>query len=264
MTSDHFFFNNKKLKRNIAKVKAHGSIPSNDPIFHFESYHDMSLIRTYCLSNPVQRTKESGPKEYHKPIEGMVYNFTEKKSEAIKMHKIALEMGLNISTLVDMDYDVNGESFIGDRELNSPIPRIHSTYPSCTLLTYVLSGEKNYNQDKFFMFLRGFNELKTSNNESLIAIQNKVIGKTWKRLEAGYYMRFNKKKKQKSPRPEIIFKQKQLTHPINDHSLIEVVVESCDKIDKTKSESKLKEYFLRQHASVSLLLSPVLSDFERI
>ena len=274
MISNHFYENKRNLKRNIAKVRALGSKPPSSPILHFEAYPDMELIENFVEQNQSILTT------FGNLSNSLLYNFTVKKTDAIKLHKLALDINMNISTLVDMDYDINQEKTIKVEGLDEIITRVHSTFPSCVLETYVFYDDTKLDDQRLIHFLRSFEQLKEASEEDLSSIKDIAIEKTWKRLMNGYYMNHNKNRSDKKPvYLKKVFKKKKIKSPLNDHSLVETLMEKIygyeivelnynklkllsdeQKSEKKFIEQKLSNFFLKQPEKVLVLLSPLFEE----
>ena len=274
MISNHFYENKKNLKRNIAKVRALGSRPPSNPILHFEAYSDMQLVENFVEENQSRLTA------FGNLSNSLLYNFTVKKTDAIKLHKQALDINMNITTLVDMDYDINQENLIKVQGLDEIITRVHSTFPSCALETYVFYDDAKLDDQRLINFLRSFEQLKEASEEELSSIKDIAIEKTWKRLMSGYYMNHNNNRSDKKPvYLKKVFKEKKIRYPLNDHSLVETLMEKIygydnvelnynkvkslsdkQKREKNGIEQKLKHFFLKQPEKVLVLLSPLFEE----
>lgn len=266
MISNHFYENKKNLKRNIAKVRALGSRPPSNPILHFEAYSDMQLVENFVEENQTKLTA------FGNLSNSLLYNFTEKKSEAIEFHKHALEINMNISTLVDMDHDIKNKAARVAKGSPERIPRIHTTSPASTLLTYIYVDKRDSGKDTFNESIRKFPSLSLLSDTEILALKESSITKTWARFEKAIgskmleYLRKD-------------FQKKKLPSPINDHSLVETLMEKIygydnvelnynkvksfsdkQKREKNGIEQKLKHFFLKQPEKVIVLLSPLFEE----
>lgn len=266
MISNHFYENRRNLKRNIAKVRALGSKPPSNPILHFEAYPDMQLIENFVEENQSRLTA------FGNLSNSLLYNFTVKKTDAIKLHKQALDINMNITTLVDMDHDVKNKASRVAKGSPDRIPRIHTTSPASTLLTYIYVDKKDSEKDIFNESIRKFPSLSLLSNTEMLALKESAITKTWARFE-------------KAIGPKMLeylrkdFQKKKLSSPINDHSLVETLMEKIygheivelnfkkvkqlsdkQKKEKEEIEQKLRCFFLKQPEKVLVLLSPLFEE----
>jgi hypothetical protein len=248
------------LKRNIAKVKAHGSQAPNAPIIHFESINDMKIIQKMINKNNLSGKFES-------TINELIYNYTPKKSEAIKQHKAALDCNMNISTLVDMDHDLKNKDSRIKKGSPDRIPRIHTTKPSCTLRTYIYVENNKFDLDTFKESMRCISELAEISDREFIALKNIASEKTWERFRKakGKFVSVVEKKFAKGGIPA----------PLNDHSLVETIMEKIygyEMVDLNKLtdeqkkqrliiEKKIEIFFSKQSQRVFNLLAPIFSDY---
>ena len=266
MISNHFYKNKRNLKRNIAKVRALGSKPPSNPILHFEAYPAMQLIENFVEENQTILTA------FGNLSNSLLYNFTKKKSEAIEFHKHALEINMNISTLVDMDHDIKNRASRVAKGSPERIPRIHTTSPASTLLTSIYVDKRDSEKDIFNESMRKFPSLALLSDTEILALKESAITKTWARFEKAIGP-----KMLESLRKD--FQKKKLSSPINDHSLVETLMEKIygheivelnfKKVkqlsDKQKKEmegieQKLRYFFLKQPEKVLILLSPLFEE----
>ena len=204
----------------------------------------------------------------------LLYNYTEKKSEAITLHKQALDVNMNISTLVDMDYDIkNGASRVAK---GSPerILRIHTTTPSCTLLTHIFVKEKVFDQDIFNKSMRIFPSLSQLTDAEFLALKESATSKTWNRFEKAIG-------EARVKSLENDFRKRKFPTPINDHSLVETLMEKIygyenlelnfkkskllsdkQKNEKAFIEEEMKNFFLKQPEKLLVLLTPIFKELE--
>ena len=102
MTQNHFYYGNADMERYLARINAHDGKRTDSPILHFESFFDMELIK---------EVMQDCPDEFKSLNKNLEYRYTKTKKRAIRNHSQALEMGHDISTLVDMDHDIKSKDF---------------------------------------------------------------------------------------------------------------------------------------------------------
>jgi hypothetical protein len=233
------------MQRYLAKVIAHDGQKTTSPILHFEGYTDAQLIFEIMNNCPddIETLKRS-----------IIWKFSEGKDKAINNHKSALNMGHNISTLVDMDHDINNRSFALKKKSAERIPRIHSTKPACTLITAIFIENGKFDQVTFSEAIRTIPDLSSTDEETLDEIKKNAVRKTWES--------FTKSKGHAVERYiKPLFIKKKIPLPLNDHALIEAIHEKCENITEKVVEKKMKEYFLNNHERVFVLLTPIISKF---
>ena len=91
-----------EFRRILAKGTIRGKkISSTTPFLHFESRGDMFYCEKF-----IRFWKRMG--EFPEvPLRKVQFVFTRRKRKAIMSHQEALAEGVNVSTLVDMDYDID-------------------------------------------------------------------------------------------------------------------------------------------------------------
>ena len=185
--------------------------------------------------------------------------FTESKGGAINAHKKVLQRGINIVTIVDMDYDYDEKEIFG-------IENIFTTKCACTLLTMQFQEviglgilSEDLNEQSIYDFLENYQNV----NKKLIL--DEVVKKTFKKLKDGFIREEKKKtgKKGNYYRHEKELKINGIKQPINDHVLVSVISNHINP-DATKKELKKIRDDLRRSAledkneSIHWLMSKVL------
>ena len=191
----------------------------NVRFLHFESNLDMTFIRRFIEKNKPNKNQLNN---IHKNIG---YVFTPKKMDAIKEHRDALKMGLNVSSLVDMDSDIECK-MIGKSK------RIHSSKYACTILTIQFLKENMVlNYDHLYATIKQISGL--SNKNRIDRIISNAIENTYDRLSSG------------NAKTRVLFDEHGLQNPINDHELATAIV-----VETKKQEYWTKKYEkkLRTHA----------------
>ena len=184
---------------------------------HFESLIDMMFIRSFIgkLSNHGSKIQSDNQIEYV---------FTPKKLDAIKEHRDALKRGLNISSLVDMDSDVNGK-MIGKTK------RIHTSKYACTIITIqFLKGEMNLDHEYLSETIKQISGL--SNEKRINRIISNAIKNTYERLCKG------------NSNTKALFSEHGLQNPLNDHELASAIrteMKRQESFDK-RIEKKLRKF----------------------
>ena len=233
------------LERRLAAAELKGEDLSNKSFLHFESPNDMAFMgKFYELLRSkriLKHTKKNVLPEFV---------FTHGKKHAINAHKNAKKENINISTLVDMDWDVKNK-------LIKQSVGIHSTRYACTLLTMqFLNGNKELDLKYLNKVLKGMEvNLKDSQCSK---IRETSIQRTWKRLEgANKYAKDN-------------FKKQKVNQPLNDHSLAESIyfeIYDCEdenNLDKNiiqKYEKELIKTAMNDvNGKIEALLQKMLDD----
>ena len=185
--------------------------------------------------------------------------YTAKKEEAIDEHKKALQKGINIVTIVDMDYDYDEKEISG-------IDNIFTTKCACTLLTMQFQESifrgiltESLSEENLFQFLDKYPGLDRKHT------LNEVVKLTFERLNRGF--NYEKKNKKDWKRQEKKLKEEGVVKPINDHDLVSYISEkinpdaSKDDIEKYKKEIE-RELISRalddNNQSINWLMSKVL------
>ena len=226
------------MKRYLAKLKVHGGKKIIQSILHFESFNDARLMKNIISKNRKQF--------HHNKI---VYMYTQKKKAAIKNHRLALETAHNITTLVDMDHDLRLREHLIEKGKPAKIPRLHSTKPACTLLTVPYNINGKFNFDEFCKMTKRIPELSKAEEEIIIQVNENAIKKTWERIAKGnIYARK-------------MFEKKGITSPLNDHSVVEAILEQCNTTSKDKIKQNLEEFAKLDNEAMSNLIDKLLSDF---
>jgi len=192
-----------EFRRVLAKGTIRGKkIPSTTPFLHFESKGDMFYCEKF-----IRFWKKMG--EFSEvSLRKVQFVFTRKKSEAIMSHQEALAEGVNVSTLVDMDYDIDGFAL-------SKIEHIHSTKPACTLATLqFVQSDDELNKNHLINVI---NDNGPFDDEACERIILRTYEGTYRRLEKGIFR--SKKDTSESPHKRIKRMKKALLYPINDHEL---------------------------------------------
>ncbi len=167
--------------------------PLNGQLFlHFEARNDSLFMKSF-----LRVWSKSGAFDKNL-VRQINFVYTPKKSDAISEHKDALGMGLNISTLVDMDHDIKGKSLKG-------LEKIHSTKYACTLFTMqFIDDNKNMDQNILMDVIQGITKFDDNKCKNIVqrALENTSI-------------RLNKW------RPYIMddFAKKNIIQPLNDHEV---------------------------------------------
>lgn len=167
--------------------------PLNGQLFlHFEARNDSLFMKSFL------RVWSRNGAFDENLVKQIKFVYTPKKSNAISEHKDALEMGLNISTLVDMDHDIKEKSLKG-------LEKIHSTKYACTLFTMqFIDDKKNMDQEILLNVIQGITKLDDNKCNRIVkqALENTSI-------------RLNKW------RPYIMddFAKRNITQPLNDHEV---------------------------------------------
>ncbi len=235
---NHFSYSKGNMKRYLARLKAHGAKKERNPILHFESHNDARVMQNIISKNQ----KQFG----HNKIR---YMFTQGKAKAIKHHQDALESDHNITTLVDMDYDLKLREHQIEKGKPAIIPRLHSTKPACTLLTVPYNINGKFSFAEFCRMTKRIPELSKADEEIIIQINENAINKTWERiLKARPYARK-------------MFEKKGITSPLNDHSVVEAIFEHCKSTSKDKIEQNLEKFAKLDNETMSNLIVKLLSDF---
>lgn len=226
------------MKRYLAKLKALGGKKTRDPILHFESHNDARVMQNIISKNQKQF-----------PHNKIVYMYTQKKKAAIKNHRLALETNHNITTLVDMDHDLKLREHLVQKGKTAMIPRLHSTKPACTLLTVPYNINGKFNFEEFCRMTKRIPELSKADEEIIIQINENAIKKTWERIVNA------------RPYAREMFEKNGITSPLNDHSVVEAILEQCNTTSKDKIEQNLEEFAKLDNEAMSNLIDKLLSDF---
>ena len=207
-----------EFKRVKAKSVLNGK-PLNRQLFlHFEARNDSLFMKSFLRNWSQNGTFE---RSFVKAIN---FVFTPKKSDAISEHKDALGMGLNVSTLVDMDHDVKNKALKG-------LEKIHSTRYACTLFTMQFIHENKNMDEKILLSviqaITGFDD-----NRCKIIIQQALENTS---------IRLNKW------RPYIMeeFAKKKITRPLNDHEVAYAILAE-QGVEPTMLPYSQDKQFMRQ------------------
>tara|TARA_B100000900_G_scaffold325866_1_gene285790 strand:+ start:2187 stop:2966 length:780 start_codon:yes stop_codon:yes gene_type:complete len=250
MTKNHFNFAKGDMKRYLAKLAAHSGKKTNESILHFESFNDASLVEN--MIKKYRRDKNS---------DKIRYMFTKGKNKAIKNHKKTIAMGHNISTIVDMDHDLNHRDFFISKKSKERLSRLYSTKPACTLLTIPYSDNGIHNHENFSKAVKTIPNLKDASNELILEIKNDAVKKTWARLKSGIWAERYKKK------IEADFAKEKIFDPLNDHSMIEAIIEKNTNLQEKDIEmikTQLEKFILSNNSNFLELVDLVLLDFKFI
>ena len=193
-----------EFRRVFAKSTLRGKkISSTTPFLHFESQSD----RFFC-EDFLRLWKKAG--EFTEvPLNKLQFVFTRGKTEAIMSHCEALNEGVNVSTLVDMDHDIDEIAF-------SNTEHIHSTKPACTLATLqFIQSDDELNKSHLINVIK---DNGTFDDEACERIISRTFEGTCRRLKKGIYI-----SKKEIPM-KILHKrrtkmERALPNPINDHEL---------------------------------------------
>lgn len=184
---------------------------------HFESHVDMNFIRSFVNNIPSRTNKTP-------PASEIEYVFTPTKLEAIKEHRDALKMGLNVSSLVDMDSDINCNMIRKTK-------RIHTSRYACTIITIqFLKDEMILDFDYLFKTINKISGL--SNEKRIKRIISNAINNTIERLCKG------------NTNTKTLFSEQNLQNPLNDHELAAAIVTEMKKPEyfSKKIEKELRKY----------------------
>ncbi len=191
-----------EFRRVLAKGTIRGKkIPSTTPFLHFESKGDMFYCEKFI------RFWKRMDEFSEVPLRKIQFVFTRTKSEAIMSHQEALAEGAKVSTLVDMDHDIDEIAF-------SNIEHIHSTKPACTLATLqFIQSDDELNKNHLINVI---NDNGPFDDEACERIISRTFEGTYRRLKKGIYT--NKKEMPMN----ILHKRRKkmervLPNPINDH-----------------------------------------------
>ncbi len=187
--------------RVLAKDTIRGEkISSTTPFLHFESMGDSLFCGDFI--NLWKRTREFSevPSNRHRLV------FSRGKRKAIKSHCEALKEGVNVSTLVDMDHDI-------DEVALSNIEHIHSTKPACTLATLqFVQSDDQLNKSHLINVIK---DNGTFDDEACERIISRTFEGTYRRLENGIWS--SRKEFMEKPYKRIERMKRALPNPINDH-----------------------------------------------
>lgn len=192
-----------EFRRVLAKGTIRGKkISPSTPFLHFEAKSDMYFCRDF-----IHFWRKTNEFEDFDPMRHR-FVFTKSKSQAIVQHQKARQEGINVSTLVDMDHDVENIALMGSEQ-------IHSTKPACTLITIqFLKGETSVNERYLIEVIRecgGFDE------QACKRIKKRTHKMTSERFEKAVFMQKNGSPKDVRRRLAEI--KKKIPYPINDHAL---------------------------------------------
>lgn len=169
--------------------------------FHFESNIDMKFMRKFFERTITPELRQSFTQDYE-------FVFTPTKSSAISEHRLAMKSNLNISTLVDMDSDVNNNRI-------SRLDNIRSTKYACTLFTIqFLEQDKQLDQKSLCQFIRKLTRTNQKRAEEIISDAKK---KTMEVLVKGHRG------------SEQLFAEAEIKNPLNDHALVDAILEVVDQ-----------------------------------
>ena len=233
------------MKRYLAKLDAHGGKITNESILHFESFNDASLVEN--MIKKYRRDKNSNK---------IRYMFTKGKNKAIKNHKNTIAMGHNISTIVDMDHDLNHRDFFISKNSKEMVKRLHSTKPACTLLTIPYSNNGIHNHENFSKAIKTISNLRDASDELILEIKNDAVKKTWARLKSGIWVEWAKKK------IEADFAKEKIFEPLNDHSMIEAIIGKSTNLQEKDIKKELENFILSNKSDFLELVDLVLLDFK--
>lgn len=211
-----------EFRRVLAKGIIRGEkISSTTHFLHFESKGDMFYCEKF-----IRFWKRMG--EFSEvPLRKVQFVFTRKKSEAIMSHQEAQAEGVNVSTLVDMDYDIDGFAL-------SKIELIHSTKPACTLATLqFVQSDDELNKNHLINVI---NDNGPFDDEACERIISRTYEGTYRRLEMGIFR--SKKDTSESPHKRIKRMKKALPYPINDHELARSIAVEQGHSEYEKPETK--------------------------
>lgn len=192
-----------EFRRVLAKGAIRGKkISSSTPFLHFESKGDMLFCKKF-----LQFWKKMG--EFTEvPSEKLQFVFTRKKTEAIISHCAALKEDVNVSSLVDMDYDI-------DEHALSNVDHIHSTKPACTLATLqFIQSDNELNKTHLINVIQDNGPFE---DEACKRVISRTYEGTYHRLEKGIWS--SQKEFTEKPYKRIKRMKKALPYPINDHEL---------------------------------------------
>lgn len=192
-----------EFRRVLAKSIIRGKkISAITPFLHFESIGDMVFCEKFLWF-----WKKVG--EFTRvPSEQLQFVFTRGKTEAIMSHCEALNEGVNVSTLVDMDHDIDEIAF-------SDIEHIHSTKPACTLATLqFIQSDDELNKSHLINVIQDNGHFDDEACERIIMRTHEG---TYRRLKMGIYR--SKKETSENPHKRIRKMERALPNPINDHEL---------------------------------------------
>lgn len=192
-----------EFRRVLAKGTIRGKeISSNTPFLHFEAKSDMYFCKNFIhFWRKNNEFEDFYPKKHR-------FVFTEGKSEAIAQHQKVRQEGINVSTLVDMDHDVENRDLM-------EIEQIYSTKPACTLITIqFLKGETGVNKSYLIEVIR---ECGDFDEQACKRIRERTHKMTSERFQRGLFMQKNGSNKDVWKKLDRI--KKNIPYPINDHAL---------------------------------------------
>ena len=192
-----------EFRRVLAKGTIRGKkISSSTPFLHFEAKSDMHFCKKFIkFWRKANEFEDFNPKRHH-------FVFTKTKSDAIVLHQKARQEGINVSTLVDMDHDVENRDLM-------EIEQIHSTKPACTLITIqFLQGETDVNESYLIEVIREFGDF---NEQACKRIKKRTHQMTSERFEKAVFMQKNGSNK--DVWEKLAWIKKKNPYPINDHAL---------------------------------------------
>ena len=238
MRNDHF-------PRYRAKAQIKGESLEDKPFLHFESPNDMGFMKRFYEI----WSKNEGWSDYEQTIN---FVFTHTKSDAIKEHEGAIKKDLLVSTLVDMDHDLNDKDFRG-------VKNVHSTKYACTLFTLqFIKNEKKLDFQKLQSFIEEISGLEHKQCEDII--QGALHGTSTRLNKWRPYITEN-------------FNKKKVQYPLNDHELAEAITRASGVSEDSESfnrEVRKNEEKLRAHALqdsnglVRTLLNRMLEDLSPV
>lgn len=190
-----------EFRRVLAKGTIRGKkISSTTPYMHFESVGDMLFCRDFINLWKKTGGFSEAPSNRHQLV------FSRGKRKAIKSHCEALNEEINVSTLVDMDHDI-------DEIALSKIENIHSTKPACTLATLqFVQSDDELNKSHLINVIKDNGPF---DNEACERIISRTFEGTYRRLEKGIWS--SGKEFMEKPFKRINRMKRALPNPINDH-----------------------------------------------
>ena len=236
--NDHF-------ARYRAKAHIKGESLEDKPFLHFESPTDMDFMKKFYKI----WSKNEGWSDYEQTIN---FVFTHTKSDAIKEHEGAIKKGLLVSTLVDMDHDLNDKDFRG-------VKNVHSTKYACTLFTLqFIKNEKKLDSQKLQSFIEEISGLEHKQCEDII--QGALHGTSTRLNRWAHYIMEN-------------FNKKKVQYPLNDHELVNAILRASGinenthdwKLQVRETDEKLRAHALQDsNGLVRTLLNKMIADLSPI
>jgi len=192
-----------EFRRLLAKETIRGEkIQPSTPFLHFESKGDMNFCKDFIHFWRKMGVFSEVPLKKHRFV------FTRGKNKAIESHREALDEGVNVSTLVDMDHDI-------DEIALSNIKHIHSTKPACTLATLqFIKSDDELNKSHLINVIQDNGPFDDETCERIIM---RTYEGTCRRLENGIWS--TKKNSKEKPSLRIRKMKRALPNPINDHEI---------------------------------------------